>query len=89
MMKSNAPELLFLQHYTKVGQVLKQIFIAVKSSILMLNFNLPKIGKKVKFQFHNRNTYYMCHFADLDSCIYYIYMILHVSLVLNEPLCYN
>lgn len=55
----------------------------------MLNFNLPKIGKKVKFQFHNRNTYYMCHFADVDSCIYYIYMILHVSLVLNEPLCYN
>lgn len=31
----------------------------------------------------------MCHFADLDSCIYYIYTILHVSQVLNRPLCYN
>lgn len=79
-----------IQHYTEVGQVLKHtFFIAVKNSILILNFNLPKFGKQVKFQFHNGNTYYMCNFADLDSCIYYIYMILLISLVLNRPLCYN
>lgn len=31
----------------------------------------------------------MCHFEDLWSCFYYLYRILHVSLVLNRPLRYN
>jgi len=31
----------------------------------------------------------MCHFGDLRSCFYYLQRILHVSLVLNGPLCYN
>lgn len=31
----------------------------------------------------------MCHFGDLHSCLYYLYRILHISLVLNRPLCCN
>lgn len=49
MMKSNIPELLFNSMLYKSNLSIKcKVFIAVKSSIFMFNFNLPKFWKKVK-----------------------------------------